>query len=183
MTVGTSALAVLALGSNLGDSAALLDAALLGLAAKTRVTGISPRARTAPVVGEIGPEDQPDFLNQIVTVDTEMSPLQLLEVAQALEADAARTREVRWGPRTLDIDLISYRSRDAAGQLGPDTVLDTNRLTLPHPRAHERAFVLAPWAWLDPDATLNGDSVAELADRAADRDGVHLVDEPEEPRA
>lgn len=164
--------AVLSLGSNLGDSAALLDAALKGLNGPgTRITGISPRARTAPVVGDIGP-DQPDFLNQIVTVDTELTPLELLDVAQQLEHDAARTREVRWGPRTLDIDLIVYR---VAGD-GTELVLDSDRLTLPHPRAHERAFVLAPWSWLDPEATLSGALVAQLAERAADRDGVHRLE-------
>ncbi|MGO1183499.1 MAG: 2-amino-4-hydroxy-6-hydroxymethyldihydropteridine diphosphokinase [Micrococcaceae bacterium] len=169
--------AVLSLGSNLGDSAALLDQAVTGLAGRgtqTRVTGISPRARTAPVVGETGPADQPDFLNQIVTVDTGLTPLELLDLAQQLEQLAARTREVRWGPRTLDIDLIAYRVAD--GDHWTELTLNSERLTLPHPRAHERAFVLAPWAWLDPEATLNGAPVAALAERAADRHGVHRLD-------
>ena len=69
-----------------------------------------------------------------------------------------RTRDVRWGPRTLDVDVIAY------GQLRSEHP----ELTLPHPRARERAFVLAPWSWLDPEAMLEGARVAELADQAAD---------------
>jgi 2-amino-4-hydroxy-6-hydroxymethyldihydropteridine diphosphokinase len=75
-----------------------------------------------------------------------------------------RVREVRWGPRTLDVDIVAYA----------DLALDTGELTLPHPRAAERAFVLQPWAWMDPEATLGGVRVADLAARAADRDGLAL---------
>lgn len=172
--------AVLALGSNLGDSAHLLDEAIGGLARleTVEVTGTSPRAVTAPVGGPAG---QPDFLNQIITVATSLSPLQLLRAGQQLEAEAQRVRTVRWGPRTLDVDVISYwgaASADPSAVQNTDHLelrLNTEELVLPHPRAHQRAFVLAPWAWLDPAATLNGELVADLARTADDLDDIHRV--------
>lgn len=154
--------AVLALGANLGDPAATLTHAVedLGNTPGINLTGTSPRAVTAAVGG---PEGQPDYLNQIVTVATTLSPRQLLAVCQAVERAHHRTREVRWGPRTLDVDVIVY------GEL----TSEDPELTLPHPRAHERAFVLAPWSWLDPGARLQGQPVAELARVAADAATVH----------
>lgn len=158
--------AVLALGSNLGDSGATLAAAVDALAAAegVEVAAVSPRARTRPVGG---PPDQPDFLNQIVAVTTTLSPHGLLDVAQRIEAEHHRTREVRWGPRTLDVDVITYAGAH----------IDSPRLQVPHPRAHERAFVLRPWSWLDPVALLDGVPVRELAAAAADDDGVERLDD------
>lgn len=154
-------LAVLALGSNLGASEDALDAAIAELAATEgiTVTAESPRVVTSPVGG---PADQPDYLNQVIEVSTTLAPAALLAAAHRIEAAHHREREVRWGPRTLDIDVITYgglRSDD------PD-------LTLPHPRAAERAFVLVPWSWMDPGAFISGRSVFELAESAEDRDGV-----------
>lgn len=148
--------AVLAFGSNLGDSQQLLADAVHALRAhpKVQVTAVSPLARTAPVGGPA----QPDFLNQVVIIDTTLAPYALLEVAQDLEQAAARIRNIRWGPRTLDIDVITFN----------DVVSEHPTLTLPHPRAAQRAFVLTPWSWADPNATLNGAPVAELAQRADD---------------
>ena len=148
--------AVLALGSNLGDSQQILDDAVQAIRAhhQIRVTAVSPLANTAPVGGP----EQPDFLNQVIILDTTLAPYALLEFGHELEQAAARVRDIRWGPRTLDVDIITY----------DDVISEHPILTLPHPRAHERAFVLTPWTWADPKATLNGVPVAELAQQAED---------------
>lgn len=161
--------AVLALGSNLGDSATTLQQAVAALAEAegVRLLRRSPLAVTAPVGG---PEGQPEFLNQVLEVETTLSPHALLDVAQRIEAAHQRTREVRWGPRTLDVDVITY----AGAQI------DSDRLRIPHPRAAERAFVLAPWSWMDPIALLEGAPVRELAARAADAAGVRRLDDASE---
>lgn len=153
--------AVLALGSNLGERSATLSAAVAELVADpaVRLCSVSDAVQTKPVGG---PGDQPDFLNLVMEVETTLAPLALLRHCQGVEQNHHRTREVRWGPRTLDVDIITYG----------DLVSDDEVLTLPHPRAVERAFVLVPWAAMDPEATLGGRRVADLAAAAADRDGV-----------
>lgn len=135
---------VLSLGSNVGDSLATLQGAVDALATVRGLTldAVSGVYRTPPWGGV----DQDDFLNLIVLGTTTLTPLALLDRTQAIERAFGRTRGVRWGPRTLDIDLIC---------VGLDA-RDTERLTLPHPRARERAFVLVPWLALDPDALLPG---------------------------
>jgi len=156
--------AVLALGANLGDRRATLQAAVDDLAGfeGIRVTAASPVVATAPVGGP----EQPDYLNAVLLVDTLLAPLDLLAACQQVEQEHGRVRVVRWGPRTLDIDVISY-----AGVIGAVPGLE-----LPHPRAAERAFVLAPWLSVDPDAVLpgphGGRPVRELLAVAPDRDGV-----------
>lgn len=155
--------AVLALGANLGDAVATLRAAVgsLARAEGLRVTGVSPLARTAPVLAP-GQDPQPDYLNAVVIATTTLAPLELLALAHRIEAEHGRRRDERWGARTLDVDLV------AVG----DAVVATPELTLPHPRAHERAFVLLPWARTDPAAVLPGPAgglVAALAAGAADR--------------
>lgn len=162
--------AVLALGANLREPAQTLDAAVAALSALPHITDVraSPRAVTAPVGG---PPGQPDYLNQVVTLRTDLAPWELLAVAHRLEQDHHRRREVRWGARTLDVDVIAYG----------DVRSDHPDLTLPHPRAAERAFVLLPWLWLDADATLAGTPVADLAAVAADAPGVRRQ-EPERHR-
>lgn len=152
---------ILALGSNLGERRDTLSLAVAALAegGDVRLRQVSEVVQTKPVGG---PEGQPDFLNMVVEVETSLGPLELLRRCQDVENRHHRVREVRWGPRTLDIDIITYG----------DVVLETPELTLPHPRAAGRAFVLQPWARMDPAATLGGTPVAELADRAADRGGV-----------
>jgi 2-amino-4-hydroxy-6-hydroxymethyldihydropteridine diphosphokinase len=136
--------AVLALGSNLGDQMANLQAAVDAVAGAAGITflAVSPVYRTAPVGGP----DQPDFLNAVLLVTAAGPARALLSVAQAAEAAAHRVRAERWGPRTLDVDVIAYGS----------TVSDDPVLTLPHPRAHERAFVLVPWHDVEPGAVLPG---------------------------
>lgn len=159
--------AVLSLGSNLGDRAAHLRAALAQLGPV--VLAVSPVFQTPPW----GPVEQDDFLNIIAIAadDAAGDPALWLERAQACEQAAGRVREVRWGPRTLDVDIVSVTDQ------GRDLRSDDPVLTLPHPRAHERAFVLVPWLALDPGAVLPGHGpVAGLVDRMSpqERDGVRL---------
>lgn len=134
--------AVLALGSNLGESESTIERAVVDLReAGMRILRVSPLYRTAPVGGPAG---QPDYVNAVIEVSTSLRPYELLKLCNAVEAAHHRERLVRWGPRTLDIDVIDYE-----GVISDDPVL-----TLPHPRAHERSFVLTPWARMDPEAHL-----------------------------
>ncbi|WP_193106229.1 2-amino-4-hydroxy-6-hydroxymethyldihydropteridine diphosphokinase [Brachybacterium sp. FME24] len=154
--------AVLALGTNLGDREAHLARALDQLARTegVEVEWTGPVLETAPIGG---PGGQEAFLNSVVEVATVLGPFDLLEVARRAERDARRERVVRWGPRTLDVDLITY---------GRYTSED-EELTLPHPRAHERAFVLGPWHAARPGAELPGHGpIAALLGGAEDRDGL-----------
>jgi 2-amino-4-hydroxy-6-hydroxymethyldihydropteridine diphosphokinase len=145
----------LALGSNLGDRQDILQGAvdaIVGLPG-VRVTAVSPVYETVPVGGPA----QPDYLNAVVLADAALPARELLDRLHEIEAAFDRVRLVRWGPRTLDIDIITF-GRDRS---------DDPELTLPHPRAHERAFVLAPWHDADPDAALPGRGpVGELLARA-----------------
>ena len=136
--------AFLALGSNLGDRARHLQSAVDGLARApgVRVLAVSRVYETDPVGGPA----QGPYLNAVVLARTTRTAREVLALAHAAEDAAGRVRDVRWGPRTLDVDVISY---------GDLTVSD-DTLTLPHPRAAERAFVLAPWHDVDPDAVLPG---------------------------
>jgi 2-amino-4-hydroxy-6-hydroxymethyldihydropteridine diphosphokinase len=130
--------AYLGIGSNLGDRLAYLQVAVdeLGSADGVTVVGVSPVYETAPVGGP----EQPDYLNAVVAVDTTLTPHELLRVAQAVETEAERVRTVRWGPRTLDVDVL----------LVGDAHIATPDLVVPHPRLAERAFVVVPLADLDP---------------------------------
>lgn len=163
MTSGSAAsiVAVLALGSNLGKRGETLLGAVAEIADGDAVTlrRVSPVVQTQAVGGPAG---QPDFLNMVIEVETTLAPLDLLRHCQDVERRHHRVRDVRWGPRTLDIDIITYGDR----------TIDSEELTVPHPRAAERAFVLQPWSRMDPDATLRGVGVAELAGRAPDADGL-----------
>lgn len=157
---------VLALGSNVGASQDTLRDAITALAAVDglQVGAIAPLARSAPVGGP----DQPDYLNTVVLGRTVLSPRALLRACQAIETQFGRVREEHWGPRTLDIDIVVHGS----------TVGVVDDLELPHPRAHERAFVLVPWAHVDPSAVLpglGGGPVAVLAETAPDRDGIRWM--------
>jgi 2-amino-4-hydroxy-6-hydroxymethyldihydropteridine diphosphokinase len=131
--------AYLGIGTNLGDRLAFLQGAVDGLAATTGITviGVSRVYETDPVGGP----EQPDFLNAVVAIDTALGAHELLVECQRLEQEAHRVRGARWGPRTLDVDLILYG----------DEQIDTADLAVPHPRAGERAFVLVPLADLAPD--------------------------------
>jgi len=133
---------VIALGSNLGDSQSILSDAIVQIGKSIKVQSISKFYETIPIGGPM----QPNYLNAVLIGDTEMQPLELLTQLQSIENGAGRVREERWGPRTLDLDLITYG----------DLLLNEQALTLPHPRAHERSFVLEPWFEIDPDAVLPG---------------------------
>lgn len=148
---GASRQVVLALGSNIGDRLAVLQAGVDHLAAAPglRVRSASAIFETKPVGGP----EQPDYLNAVLLADSELPARSILDHCQAAERALGRVREERWGPRTLDVDLIACDDEVSADPV----------LTLPHPRAHERAFVLAPWLDVDPAAHLVGfGSVADL---------------------
>ncbi len=158
--------AVLALGSNLGERSDTLSGAVAALVdvPEVRLLAISPIVQTKAVGGPAG---QPDYLNMVIAVETTLPPLELLRHCQAVEQRYLRVRDVRWGPRTLDVDIIAYG----------DTVSTDPVLTLPHPRAAERAFVLYPWSLIDPTAELGGEPVSDLAVRAADYPDLATYDE------
>ena len=150
---------VIALGANLGDRLATLQSAVSALATfeGVKLGAVSAVFETAPAGG---PPDQPDYLNAVVVLTTTRDAVALLALAHDLEAAAGRVRLERWGPRTLDVDVI-----DVDGEVSPDPVL-----TLPHPRAHERAFVLVPWHDVDPEAVLAGHGpVTDLLSGVADQ--------------
>ena len=146
--------AVLSIGSNLGDRAANLQAAVEAF--RPWLQAVSPVYETPPW----GPVPQDEYFNAVLIVDDPTAdPRDWLARAHAAEQKAGRTRDVRWGPRTLDVDVIAV---DAVRSDDPE-------LTLPHPRAGERAFVLVPWLAADPEATLAGRPVPDwLAERPAD---------------
>lgn len=155
--------AVLSIGSNIGDRWEHLQSVVNDLA--PHIVSLSPVYRTPPW----GPIEQDDFLNAIVIVDAPGVDAQdWLARGQSLERAAERVREVRWGPRTLDVDVVAVD-----GVVSDDPVLQ-----LPHPRAHERAFVLIPWLAADPSASLAGTPVAELVESlpADERDAVTAID-------
>ncbi|WP_218957681.1 2-amino-4-hydroxy-6-hydroxymethyldihydropteridine diphosphokinase [Actinomyces trachealis] len=157
---------VLALGGNVGAVLPNLRKAVAALrdTVGVEVTQVAPLARTAAIT-DPGSGPQPDFLNTVVLGMTVLSPMELLEVARSLEADAGRVRTQVHGPRTLDVDIVDY-----VGVVSADP-----ELTIPHPRAMQRAFVLAPWAEVDDLAEIGGQSVAMLAENAPDRDGMRWL--------
>lgn len=121
-----------------------------------------------------GGVEQGDFLNAVLIVDTSRTPMELLEAGWKLENDAGRVREIHWGPRALDVDIVQVIDKDT----GEEIISDDSTLTLPHPWATERAFVLVPWLDADPDAELEGVRVSELVDKLAPEDvnAVRLAD-------
>ncbi|MFM8515312.1 MAG: 2-amino-4-hydroxy-6-hydroxymethyldihydropteridine diphosphokinase [Actinomycetota bacterium] len=136
--------AVIALGANLDDPAHHLHGAAhrIDRTPGVRIVGRSHLFRTAPVGGP----DQPDYINAVIIVETDRDPHTLLADLHSIEAEHGRIRDVHWGPRTLDLDLIAY---DDFRSVDPE-------LQVPHPRAHERAFVLVPWCDAESDAVFPG---------------------------
>lgn len=156
----------LGLGGNLGDVPAAMAAALRGLVAdgavgRIRVSGLY---RTPPW----GKTDQPEFLNACAEVETKLAPEALLDACLGAEARLKRVRTGKWGPRTIDIDILAIGGATQA----------TGRLTVPHPRLTERAFALAPLAELAPDLVIAGNSVAKWL-ALADRGGMARIAGPE----
>ena len=146
--------AVLALGSNLGDREATIVEALLRIAdvAGVELIVASSMHETAALKPHGVDRHAPAYLNAVAVVDTSLTPEQLLDAVSAIELDLGRVRAERWADRTLDIDLIEFEGETR----------DTEALTIPHPRAGERSFVLAPWLEVDPEAELNGKRISEI---------------------
>jgi 2-amino-4-hydroxy-6-hydroxymethyldihydropteridine diphosphokinase len=147
--------AAVALGSNLGDRAATLESALAAVAQLGEVVAVSVFHETAPVGGP----EQGDFLNAVVVMETALGPEELLAGLQRIEDDHGRIRVERWGPRTLDLDLVAM---DGVRRNTPE-------LTIPHPRAVERRFVLAPLVEVWPDAEVAPGVTASQALAALDQ--------------
>ena len=132
--------AVVALGANLGDPKEQIDVAITLLREATEVVAVSSYYETKPV----GILDQPDFINAVCVLESDLPAADLLSLLHGIEKTLGRERHEKWGPRTLDLDLIQY-----------GTLLSkAEELQLPHPRAHERRFVLEPWHEIEPDAVL-----------------------------
>lgn len=132
--------AVVALGANIGNPSEQLDIAIALLKESTDVVDVSSYFSTKPVGGP----KQPDYLNAVCTLNSELPAMALLSLLHGIEKSLGRERTEHWGPRTIDLDLIQY-----GGLLS-----SADELKLPHPRAHERRFVLEPWAQIEPDAIL-----------------------------
>jgi 2-amino-4-hydroxy-6-hydroxymethyldihydropteridine diphosphokinase len=157
------ATAFIGLGSNLGDRTATLRTAIQRLEALGRITGISSLYETEPV----GYLEQPSFLNAVVALETALTPADLLRALLGIERDLGRARSFPNAPRTLDLDLLMV----------DDVILDTPELTMPHPRLHERAFVLVPLAEIAPEFVHPGlgKSVQELLHTLPDQGGVEVA--------
>jgi 2-amino-4-hydroxy-6-hydroxymethyldihydropteridine diphosphokinase len=154
--------AYLGLGSNLGDRLANLQRAVDLLADRTGVELL--RSSRVYETEPVGPP-QPDYLNAVVEVRTELEPRELLDACLGVEAELGRVRDERWGPRTIDVDILVYDERE----------IDEPDLVVPHPRMHERGFVLVPLRELEPDPMLpGGRSVESLRLRPDAIVGVHL---------
>lgn len=156
------------LGANLDHPPQQVLAAVAALAAQLdiKVTAVSSLYRSAPM----GPADQPDYCNAVAQIDTELSPEALMERLLALERAAGRVRDHdRWGPRRLDLDLLSFA----------EVTRDTQYLRLPHPGIAQRAFVLVPWAEIAPEAVVPG--LGRVTDVASlvNREGLQRLDHPE----
>ncbi len=152
---------VLALGSNLGDREANLQAGIDALLAGPGLTATAVSG--VYLTGPVGGPPQPDYLNAVLLADSALPARAILERCQTAERSRGRVRTVRWGPRTLDVDIIACGTE----------VSDDPDLTLPHPRAHERAFVLVPWLEVDPGAVLPG--YGPVAGLVGPADGAGLV--------
>ena len=132
--------AVIALGANIGEPKENLDLAIALLREATEVINLSSYHSTAPVGGP----EQPDYLNAVCVIESELPAMDLLSLLHGIEKSLGRERTIHWGPRTIDLDLIQYGS----------LLSKADELMLPHPRAHERRFVLAPWFEIEPEAIL-----------------------------
>lgn len=142
--------AYIGLGSNLENPIAQLDRAIETLKKHDRLQAF----RVSSIYGSkpVGPQDQPDYINAVASFETELSPIELLDLLQSIEQKQRRIRERHWGPRTLDLDLLLYGSEE----------IQHPRLTVPHPYMLERGFVMCPLNDLAPDRLLaNGKTVAE----------------------
>ena len=154
--------AVLALGSNLGNRLESLQSAVDALADTPglKVKAVSPVYETEP--WGVDPDSQPTYFNAVVVVKTTLPPSSLLERGHAIEEALERIRDERYGPRPIDVDIVAYQG----------VVSDDPKLTLPHPRAHQRAFVLVPWHDIDPSAEVPGQGTVDELLAALGTEGV-----------
>lgn len=148
--------AFISFGSNLGDQVALVESAIDALrdSSSIDVTAISPWYRSKAV----GPGQQGDYLNGVIELDTSLSAIQLLDLLQTLELNHGRERIIRWGSRTLDLDILFFGNQH----------ISTERLSVPHPRCTQRSFVMQPWADIAANLTLGGKKVADIAAELTD---------------
>lgn len=148
-----SVVAVVAFGSNLGDRAAAIESARAALDAHPRISvvAMSPTFESPALKPNGIDTSAPAYLNAVALVQTDLGPHEILVELMRIETDHGRVRTQRWGDRTLDLDLIAF----------DDLELASDDLTLPHPRAHERDFVLIPWSQVQPEARLAGRTVVE----------------------
>jgi 2-amino-4-hydroxy-6-hydroxymethyldihydropteridine diphosphokinase len=162
VTLSNPKRAVISLGSNLGNRLETLQGAVDALedTPGLRVKAVSPVYETEP--WGVDPSSQPSYFNAVVLIKTTLPPDSLLERGHAIEEAFERVRDERWGPRTIDVDIVAYQ----------DVVSDDPGLTLPHPRVHERAFVLVPWLDIDPSAEVPGHGAAADLLSSVGRDGV-----------
>ena len=142
--------AIVALGSNLGDRFEYLQTAVdeLNQISQTKIQKISNVYETIPVGGP----EQGKYLNAVLSLETKLTAQELLLKMLLIELNLGRQREVIWGPRTIDLDLIWFN----------DEIIDSEKLIIPHPRAIERCFVLKPWSDIDPGATLKDTKIVDL---------------------
>ncbi|GLV74905.1 2-amino-4-hydroxy-6-hydroxymethyldihydropteridine diphosphokinase [Streptomyces hygroscopicus] len=164
VTLSNPKRAVISLGSNLGNRLETLQGAIDALedTPGLRVKAVSPVYETEPWGVESG--TQATYFNAVVLIKTTLPPSSLLERGHAIEEAFKRVRDERWGPRTIDVDIVAYQ----------DVVSDDPELTLPHPRAHERAFVLVPWNDVDPQAEVPGRGAVAGLLAAVGQEGVRV---------
>lgn len=146
-----TALCYIALGSNLDNPQQQIERAVAAIEALAHchISAQSPRYQTAP----IGPGNQPDYINAVIALETGLQPTELLDALQAIENAQGRVRQQRWGARTLDLDILLYDQQ----------VINTDRLTVPHPELGKRSFVLYPLADICPELVLpNGNPLKQL---------------------
>lgn len=161
--------AYIALGSNLDNPGAQLQRAVSDIDSTPdiQVSGCSKLYQSVALAGENVPEDQPDYCNAVVEIETALKPIALLNAMQAIENKHGRVRSVRWEPRTLDLDILLYG----------DQVIETERLAVPHYQMHLRNFVLFPLADIVPELSLpDGSSLKELTTQS-DFSGLQIMDD------
>jgi 2-amino-4-hydroxy-6-hydroxymethyldihydropteridine diphosphokinase len=139
---------VLAIGGNLGDRKANIESAVakIGAIKKVKVRALSPLVESYAVTSAGIDQSKPNYINAVVKVDTKLKPKKFLKKLRKVEAELGRVRLERWGSRTMDIDIVTYGNQ----------IISNKKLTVPHPRAYQRAFVLVPWSMIDNEAVLPG---------------------------
>lgn len=155
------------IGANLGSVRENFVRAVKSIEKYARLVAASSLYESEPV----GLEDQPKFTNAVVKVETELSPFELLDCLKAIEKEIGRKKTVRWGPRVIDLDIIFYE----------DFVINTDSLVIPHPRAHERRFVLEPLLEIEPSAwhPAKNMSVRDICSELADSQVISKMEGPE----